>query len=79
MLFDFVVKVIVMNEVNVLMGVICVILMVGSVGVVLGVFFFLKDCLEMLCEDMVNFLFIVGVFGYVVVNNVFISGVVGGC
>lgn len=33
----------------------------------------------MLREDMVNFLFTAGAFGYVVANNAFISGAAGGC
>ncbi|EAK8955956.1 L-serine ammonia-lyase, iron-sulfur-dependent, subunit alpha, partial [Listeria monocytogenes] len=51
----------------------------GSAGVVPGVLFSLKDRLEMLREDMVNFLFTAGAFGYVVANNAFISGAAGGC
>lgn len=41
-------NVIVVNEVNVKMGLICVILIVGSVGVVFGVLLVVIDCLKLM-------------------------------
>ncbi|EAH1134742.1 L-serine ammonia-lyase, iron-sulfur-dependent, subunit alpha, partial [Listeria monocytogenes] len=78
-LLDSVAKAIATNEVNASMGVICATPTAGSAGVVPGVLFSLKDRLEMTREDMVNFLFTAGAFGYVVANNAFISGAAGGC
>lgn len=78
-LLDSVAKAIATNEVNAAMGVICATPTAGSAGVVPGVLFSLKDRLEMTREDMVNFLFTAGAFGYVVANNAFISGAAGGC
>ncbi|EAE2993165.1 L-serine ammonia-lyase, iron-sulfur-dependent, subunit alpha, partial [Listeria monocytogenes] len=78
-LLDSVAKAIATNEVNASMGVICATPTAGSAGVVPGVLFSLKDRLEMSREDMVNFLFTAGAFGYVVANNAFISGAAGGC
>lgn len=43
MILDVVSKVVVINEVNVVMGIICVILIVGFVGIVLGVLFVLRE------------------------------------
>lgn len=42
--------VIVINEVNVVMGVICVIFIVGFFGILLGILFVFNDCLKLI-ED----------------------------
>ncbi|WP_167628953.1 L-serine ammonia-lyase, iron-sulfur-dependent, subunit alpha [Listeria valentina] len=72
-------KAIATNEVNAAMGVICATPTAGSAGVVPGVLFAVKDKLGLSREEMVNFLFTAGAFGYVVANNAFISGAAGGC
>lgn len=67
------------NEVNAAMGIICATPTAGSAGCVPGVLFGVKDRLNATREDMVNFLFTAGAFGFVVANNAFISGATGGC
>ncbi|WP_163653893.1 L-serine ammonia-lyase, iron-sulfur-dependent, subunit alpha [Listeria sp. PSOL-1] len=72
-------KAIATNEVNAAMGVICATPTAGSAGVVPGVLFAVKDKLELTREQMVDFLFTAGAFGFVVANQAFISGAAGGC
>lgn len=67
------------NEENAAMGLICATPTAGAAGVVPGVLFAHAPRLEATREQMVNFLFTAGAFGYCVANNAFISGAQGGC
>ncbi|WP_088816268.1 MULTISPECIES: L-serine ammonia-lyase, iron-sulfur-dependent, subunit alpha [Listeria] len=78
-LLDSVAKAIATNEVNAAMGVICATPTAGSAGVVPGVLFAVKERLNLTHDQMVNFLFTAGAFGFIVANNAFISGAAGGC
>lgn len=78
-LLDAVSKAIATNEVNAAMGTICATPTAGSAGVVPGVLFSLKNKLNPTREQMVQFLFTAGAFGFVVANNASISGAAGGC
>ncbi|EIT85047.1 L-serine dehydratase subunit alpha [Fictibacillus macauensis ZFHKF-1] len=76
---DAVSKAIATNEVNAAMGTICATPTAGSAGVVPGVLFALKNKLHPTREQMIEFLFASGAFGFVVANNASISGAAGGC
>ncbi|MFS0823649.1 L-serine ammonia-lyase, iron-sulfur-dependent, subunit alpha [Bacillus sp. 1P02SD] len=67
------------NEVNAAMGTICATPTAGSAGVVPGTLFAVKEKLNPTKEQMVQFLFTAGAFGFVVANNASISGAAGGC
>ncbi|MDR4886536.1 L-serine ammonia-lyase, iron-sulfur-dependent, subunit alpha [Bacillus sp. HNG] len=76
---DAVSKAVATNEVNAAMGTICATPTAGSAGVVPGTLFAVKDKLNPTKEQMVQFLFTAGAFGFVVANNASISGAAGGC
>ncbi|MFS0782344.1 L-serine ammonia-lyase, iron-sulfur-dependent, subunit alpha [Bacillus sp. 1P06AnD] len=79
LLLDAVSKAVATNEVNAAMGTICATPTAGSAGVVPGTLFALIPKLNPSKEQMVEFLFTSGAFGYVVANNASISGAAGGC
>lgn len=79
LLLDAVSKAIATNEVNAAMGIICATPTAGSAGCVPGALFAVKERLNPTREQMINFLFTAGAFGFVVANNAFISGAAGGC
>jgi L-serine dehydratase len=76
---DAVSKAVATNEVNAAMGTICATPTAGSAGVVPGTLFAVKEKLNPTKEQMVQFLFTAGAFGFVVANNASISGAAGGC
>ncbi|MEH7234810.1 L-serine ammonia-lyase, iron-sulfur-dependent, subunit alpha [Bacillus sp. JJ1562] len=76
---DAVSKAVATNEVNAAMGTICATPTAGSAGVVPGTLFAVKEKLNPTREQMVQFLFTAGAFGFVVANNASISGAAGGC
>ncbi|WP_067838693.1 L-serine ammonia-lyase, iron-sulfur-dependent, subunit alpha [Amphibacillus sediminis] len=76
---DAVSKAVATNEVNAAMGIVCATPTAGSAGCVPGALFAVKERLNPTREQMVNFLFTAGAFGFVVANNAFISGAAGGC
>ncbi|WP_368654777.1 L-serine ammonia-lyase, iron-sulfur-dependent, subunit alpha [Ornithinibacillus sp. 4-3] len=78
-LLDAVSKAMGTNEVNAAMGIICATPTAGSAGCVPGALFAVKNQLHPTREQMINFLFTAGAFGFVVANNAFISGAAGGC
>ncbi|CEG26783.1 L-serine ammonia-lyase, iron-sulfur-dependent, subunit alpha [Bacillus sp. B-jedd] len=78
-LLDAVSKAVATNEVNAAMGTICATPTAGSAGVVPGTLFAVKNKLNPTREQMVQFLFTSGAFGFVVANNASISGAAGGC
>lgn len=78
-LLDAVSKAVATNEVNAAMGMICATPTAGSAGVVPGTLFAVKNKLNPTREQMIEFLFTSGAFGYVVANQAFISGAAGGC
>ncbi|MCH1623821.1 L-serine ammonia-lyase, iron-sulfur-dependent, subunit alpha [Fredinandcohnia quinoae] len=78
-LLDAVSKAVATNEVNAAMGTICATPTAGSAGVVPGTLFAVKKKLNPTKEQMVQFLFTAGAFGFVVANNASISGAAGGC
>ncbi|WP_017471849.1 L-serine ammonia-lyase, iron-sulfur-dependent, subunit alpha [Amphibacillus jilinensis] len=79
LLLDAVSKAVATNEVNAAMGVVCATPTAGSAGCVPGALFAVKEKLNPTREEMINFLFTSGAFGFVVANNAFISGAAGGC
>ncbi|CQR47735.1 L-serine dehydratase, alpha chain [Paraliobacillus sp. PM-2] len=79
LVLDAVSKAVATNEVNAAMGVICATPTAGSAGCVPGALFAVKERLNPTRQQMVNFLFTSGAFGFVVANNAFISGAAGGC
>ena len=79
LVLDAVSKAIATNEVNAAMGIICANPTAGSAGVVPGVLFAVKEKLNPTREQMLEFLFTAGAFGYVIANNAFIAGAAGGC
>ncbi|MER1984721.1 MAG: L-serine ammonia-lyase, iron-sulfur-dependent, subunit alpha [Solibacillus sp.] len=79
LLLDAVSKAVATNEVNAAMGTICATPTAGSAGVVPGTLFAVKNKLNPTREQMINFLFTSGAFGFVVANNASISGAAGGC
>ncbi|WP_027408172.1 L-serine ammonia-lyase, iron-sulfur-dependent, subunit alpha [Anoxybacillus tepidamans] len=78
-ILDAVSKAVATNEVNAAMGIICATPTAGSAGVVPGTLFAVKEKLHPTREQMVEFLFTAGAFGFVVANNASISGAAGGC
>lgn len=78
-ILDAVSKAVATNEVNAAMGTICATPTAGSAGVVPGTLFAVKEKLQPTREQMVEFLFTAGAFGFVVANNASISGAAGGC
>ncbi|MCE4048352.1 MULTISPECIES: L-serine ammonia-lyase, iron-sulfur-dependent, subunit alpha [Bacillaceae] len=78
-ILDAVSKAVATNEVNAAMGMICATPTAGSAGVVPGTLFAVKNKLNPTREQMLNFLFTSGAFGFVVANNASISGAAGGC
>ncbi|MEH7382484.1 L-serine ammonia-lyase, iron-sulfur-dependent, subunit alpha [Bacillus sp. JJ1533] len=76
---DAVSKAVATNEVNAAMGTICATPTAGSAGVVPGTLFAVKEKLNPTKDEMVQFLFTAGAFGFVVANNASISGAAGGC
>lgn len=78
-ILDAVSKAVATNEVNAAMGTICATPTAGSAGVVPGTLFAVRDKLNPTREQMVEFLFTSGAFGFVVANNASISGAAGGC
>ena len=79
LLLDAVSKAVATNEVNAAMGVICATPTAGSAGCVPGGLFAGKERLNPTRDEMIDFLFTSGAFGFVVANNAFISGAAGGC
>lgn len=79
LLLDAVSKAVATNEVNAAMGMICATPTAGAAGIVPGTLFAVKDKLNPTREQMINFLFTSGAFGFVVANNASISGAAGGC
>ncbi|UOY93675.1 L-serine ammonia-lyase, iron-sulfur-dependent, subunit alpha [Ectobacillus sp. JY-23] len=79
LLLDAVSKAVATNEVNAAMGTICATPTAGSAGVVPGTLFAVKNKLNPTREQMIEFLFTAGAFGFVVANNASISGAAGGC
>lgn len=79
LLLDAVSKAVATNEVNAAMGTICATPTAGSAGVVPGTLFAIKHKLNPTREELVEFLFTAGAFGFVVANNASISGAAGGC
>jgi L-serine dehydratase len=78
-ILDAVSKAVATNEVNAAMGTICATPTAGSAGVVPGTLFAVQKKLNPTREEMVEFLFTAGAFGFVVANNASISGAAGGC
>lgn len=78
-ILDAVSKAVATNEVNAAMGTICATPTAGSAGVVPGTLFAVKSKLNPTREQMIDFLFTAGAFGFIVANNAFISGAAGGC
>ncbi len=78
-ILDAVSKAVATNEVNAAMGIICATPTAGSAGVVPGVLFAVQHRLNPTKEQMIDFLFTAGAFGFVVANNASISGAAGGC
>ena len=79
LLLDAVSKAVATNEVNAAMGTICATPTAGSAGVVPGTLFAVIHKLNPTREQMINYLFTSGAFGFVVANNSSISGAAGGC
>ncbi|NOJ70267.1 L-serine ammonia-lyase, iron-sulfur-dependent, subunit alpha [Paenibacillus alvei] len=79
LVLDAVIKAVATNEVNAAMGVICANPTAGSAGVVPGVLFAVKEKLNPTREQMLEFLFTAGAFGFVIANNACIAGAAGGC
>lgn len=79
LLLDAVSKAVATNEVNAAMGLICATPTAGAAGIVPGTLFAVKNKLNPTHEQMVNYLFTTGAFGFIVANNASISGAAGGC
>ncbi|MDN4607506.1 L-serine ammonia-lyase, iron-sulfur-dependent, subunit alpha [Sporosarcina highlanderae] len=79
LILDAVSKAVATNEVNAAMGMICATPTAGAAGIVPGTLFAVKEKLNPTREQMVNYLFTSGAFGFVVANNASISGAAGGC
>ena len=67
------------NEVNAAMGIICSSPTAGSAGTLAGVLFALEKKLNLIEEELINFLFTSGALGIITANNAFIAGAAGGC
>lgn len=79
LLLDAVSKAVATNEVNAAMGKVCATPTAGSAGCVPGVLFAVRERLKPTDDEMIDFLFTAGAFGFIVANNAFISGAAGGC
>lgn len=79
LILDAVSKAVATNEVNASMGTICATPTAGAAGIVPGTLFAVKNKLNPTREQMINYLFTSGAFGFVVANNASISGAAGGC
>lgn len=79
LLLDAVSKAVATNEVNAAMGMICATPTAGAAGIVPGTLFAVIHKLNPTREEMVNYLFTTGAFGFIVANNASISGAAGGC
>ena len=79
LMIDAVSKAVATNEVNAAMGTICATPTAGAAGIVPGTLFAVKNRLNPTREQMINYLFTSGAFGFVVANNASISGAAGGC
>ena len=79
LLLDAVSKAVATNEVNAAMGTICATPTAGAAGIVPGTLFAVAKKLKPTREQMLNYLFTSGAFGFVVANNASISGAAGGC
>ncbi|WP_342512640.1 L-serine ammonia-lyase, iron-sulfur-dependent, subunit alpha [Sporosarcina sp. FSL K6-1522] len=79
LIMDAVSKAVATNEVNAAMGTICATPTAGAAGIVPGTLFAVKNKLNPTREQMINYLFTSGAFGFVVANNASISGAAGGC
>lgn len=79
LILDAVSKAVATNEVNAAMGMICATPTAGAAGIVPGTLFAVKNKLNPTREQMINYLFTSGAFGFVVANNASISGAAGGC
>ncbi|MFJ7933103.1 L-serine ammonia-lyase, iron-sulfur-dependent, subunit alpha [Sporosarcina sp. NPDC096371] len=79
LLLDAVSKAVATNEVNAAMGTICATPTAGAAGIVPGTLFAVKNKLHPTREQMINYLFTSGAFGFIVANNASISGAAGGC
>jgi L-serine dehydratase len=79
LILDAVSKAVATNEVNAAMGTICATPTAGAAGIVPGTLFAVKNKLNPTREQMINYLFTSGAFGFVVANNASISGAAGGC
>lgn len=79
LILDAVSKAVATNEVNAAMGTICATPTAGAAGIVPGTLFAVKEKLNPTREQMINYLFTSGAFGFVVANNASISGAAGGC
>lgn len=79
LILDAVSKAVATNEVNAAMGTICATPTAGAAGIVPGTLFAVKNKLNPTREQMINYLFTAGAFGFVVANNASISGAAGGC
>lgn len=78
-ILDAVSKAMATNEVNAAMGTICATPTAGAAGVVPGILFSHAPRLNANREQMIDFLFTAGAFGFVIANNASISGAAGGC
>lgn len=78
-IMDAVSKAVATNEVNAAMGTICATPTAGAAGIVPGTLFAVKNKLNPTREQMINYLFTSGAFGFIVANNASISGAAGGC
>ncbi|MCR6111164.1 L-serine ammonia-lyase, iron-sulfur-dependent, subunit alpha [Bacillus sp. A301a_S52] len=79
LMLDAVSKAMATNEVNAAMGTICATPTAGSAGVVPGTLFAVKEKLNPTHDQMINYLFASGAFGFIIANNASISGAAGGC
>lgn len=78
-ILDAVSKAIATNEVNAAMGMICATPTAGSAGVVPGTLFAVRETLQPTRDQMIDYLFTAGAFGFIVANNASVSGAAGGC
>ena len=79
LILDAVSKAVATNEVNAAMGLICATPTAGAAGIVPGTLFAVKHKLNPTRQEMLNYLFTSGAFGFIVANNASISGAAGGC
>ncbi len=67
------------NEVNASMGVICATPTAGSSGVLPAVLIAAQEKFGISDDEVINYFFTAGAFGYIIANNACISGAAGGC